>query len=86
MKLKQEFVLRDIAGEYVLIPIVSADDKFNGIISVNETGAFIWKQLEKAMSRDEIIQEVLNEYEVSLEHATADVDKFCGNLKELEIL
>lgn len=86
MKLQQEFVLRDIAGEYVLIPVVSPEDKFNGIISVNETGAFIWKLLEKGTDRDELIQAVLDEYDVSLEQATADVDKFCGNLKELEIL
>ena len=86
MKLKQEFVLRRVADENILIPITGIDTKFDGIISLTETGVFIWKGLEAGKSREEITADLLNEYEVTQEKAQADVDDLCNQLLVLGIL
>lgn len=86
MKLKQEFVLRDIAGDSVLIPVTSRNDEFQGIITLNETGVFIWKRIEEGKEREEIVADLLAEYNVEEEHAVRSVDNFCNHLNELGIL
>ncbi|WP_190324818.1 PqqD family protein, partial [Mediterraneibacter catenae] len=57
-KIKQEFVLRRIAGENVLIPVGNQGDKFQGIITLNETGRFIWEKLEEGKNLEEIAETI----------------------------
>ena len=42
MKVSNEFILREVAGEYILVPVGAAAVKFNGLITLNEIGAFIF--------------------------------------------
>ena len=86
MKLNQEFVLREVAGEYIVIPLTGLGDRFNGLITLNETGAFIWKQIEQEKEQDEIVDALLEEYEVSREQAARNVGDLCAQLKKLRIL
>ena len=86
MKLKQEFVLRSIAGENILIPVTGIDQKFDGLISLNETGVVIWKGLEAGKDADAIVAALLEEYDVTEEKARADVENLCNQLRVLEIL
>ncbi len=85
-KIKQEFVLRRIAGENVLIPVGNQGDKFQGIITLNETGRFIWEKLEEGKNLEEIAETITEEYEVSREKAERDVNRICEQLRKLEIL
>ena len=86
MKLKQEFVLRNVAGDNILIPISSKDDSFKGIITLNETGAFIWNHIENEDEESDIIKALMDEYEVTEEKAASDVKNLCDKLKTLGIL
>ena len=86
MILEQEFILRNFAGETVLIPLANKNDTFDGIISLNETSEFIWKQIENGKEHDEIVESLLNEYEVDKEKASQDVNAFCDKLRKLGIL
>ena len=86
MKLKQDFVLREVAGEYIIIPVSALDDAFKGIMTLNETGAFIWKAIEAGKEKEEIIESLLEEYEVDKDHASRNVDDFCEQLEKLGIL
>ena len=86
MKLKQNFVLREVAGEYIVIPVTGMDDKFKGIMTLNETGAFIWRGIEAGKEKTEIVADLCEEYEVSEEKATQNVEDFCAQLEKLEIL
>ena len=86
MKLNQEFVLREVAGEYIVIPLTGLGDRFNGLITLTETGAFIWKQIEQEKEQDEIVDALLEEYEVSREQAAQNVADLCAQLKKLKIL
>ena len=86
MKITKEFVLRDIAGEHILIPIGATALELNGLITVNEVGVTIWKLLQNEVTFDEIVAAVLEEYEVEEDTARADVREFLDTLIENRIL
>lgn len=78
MKLKKnpDLILRTIAGETVLIPTGSFAGKFNGIINLNGPAAFIWEKMEEVSSREEMVQLMLDRYEIDEETARKDVNGF----------
>ena len=86
MKIKDDFVLKKIAGSYVVVPVRTRADDFSGIIKLTETGAFLWKLLEKGADREELISSLLSEYEVDEATAAADVDRFVDKLREADLL
>lgn len=86
MKLKQDFVLRQIADDHILVPVVGIDDKFQGIITLNETGVFIWEKIIAGMDRNQITDALVEEYDVRKDHARKNVNSFCDHLVELDIL
>lgn len=86
MKIDKEFILREIAGDYVIIPTGRTAQSFNGLITVNEVGAFIWKQLQEETSVERIVEAVREEYEVDIETAKADTQEFTDLLAEQGIL
>ena len=86
MKFKKEFIEREIVGETVLIPTGETAAHFNGLISVNELGRFIWDYYENAKDEDDLLQKILDEYEVEKEVAKADLDEFLQTLKDAEII
>ena len=65
----------------------SSGVEFNGLISLTETSAFIWRLLEQGHSTDEILKRVLSEYDIDEETARKDMDEFinCGIEKGLFI-
>lgn len=86
MQLKQKFVLRTLGGEFILVPLADRKDTFEGLISFNETGAFIWKKIEEGKEEPEIVAALLEEYEVEEEQAKVHVAKICSDLRKLGIL
>lgn len=84
--MKNKFLLKEVAGEYLLVPLGSSSTQFNSMITMNETGAFIWKRLEKGMSAKEIAEEMILEYKVSIEQAESDITKFKSYLEDKNIL
>ena len=86
MKIKDDFVLKKIAGSYVVVPVRTRAVDFSGIIKLTETGAFLWKLLEKGADREVLISSLLSEYEVDEATAAADVDRFVDKLREADLL
>lgn len=84
--MKKNFLLREIAGEFLLVPLGNSSTQFNSMITMNETGAFIWKRLENNMSKSEIAKEMIQEYDVSYEKAETDINNFISYLKDKNIL
>ena len=80
MKIIKEFILRDIAGECVLVPTGITTQEFNGLITMSDTAKFIWENLEKVDSFDELIQLMLDEYEIDEETAGKDAHAFISEL------
>lgn len=81
MKIKDGFILRNVAGNNVVVPIGQATIDFNGMISLNDTGAFIFEQMLNEITRDELVQTVINEYGIDGELAQRDVDAFIEKIK-----
>ncbi len=86
MKLKNEFTLREIAGDYIVIPTGENYLDFGAVISLNETGAFLWKQLEAVRSAEELAQALVEEYGIDFETAAADASDFVKLLGEHGLL
>lgn len=86
MKLSKEFALREIAGNYIVVPFGEKAVNFNAMITLNETGAFIWKKIEEGKSEEEVLEAMLEEYEVDRETAKGHIEKFCEKLKAAGIL
>ena len=86
MKINKEFILREIAGEYILVPIGDTPLSFNGLITVNDVGAFIWNNIEKTSSEEELLKLILDEYDVDKDSAKEDLAEFLGKLREAEII
>ncbi len=80
MRTNNEYILRSVAGQELLIPTKSAAQQLNGMINLTESAAFIWKQVDSANDLSEIIRRLQEEYEVDEEVATRDVYGFLGEL------
>ena len=85
MKLKNGFVLREVAGETVVVP-VEADLNFNGMITLNETAKILWGVLENETTFEELVDAILAEFDVDRATAQNDVDLFIQKLKGLDFL
>lgn len=76
MKIKSGFMLREIAGQWVIVPLGARVVEFNGIMTLSESGALLWKRLEQGASEDELVSAIRAEYDVDEELARRDVSRF----------
>ncbi len=87
MKIKDGFILREIAGSYVVVPVGQNLVDFSSMITTNETGAFLWNELQKGATEDELCKKIMSEYEgITEDEALLDIKEFVGTLKEKNIL
>lgn len=81
MKLKQGFIMRQVAGETIVVP--SGDElNLNMMITLNDTAKFLWEQLEAGADMDELVQAMLAEYEVDEPTARAGAERFVAKLRQ----
>lgn len=86
MKIKKEMIVRDIAGDTVLIPLGDSLRDNNGLFMLTETGRFIWDILPECDSSEEIARKLTDEYEVSFDEAKTDVEEFLDRLRSFDII
>lgn len=86
MKIKEGFLLRQVGDNHIVVPVGTQMVDFRCIITLNETGAFIWKQLQNSCTKEDIVSALLAEYDVSAELAAADVDVYLTALREKDLL
>ena len=86
MKIRSGYVLRQVMDVYVVLGIGSGAYEPNRVMSVNETGAFLWRLLEKGAGKDELADSLTKEYDVDIRTAAADVDKFLDQLREKALI
>lgn len=86
MKIKDHYVLRNIAGEYIVIPRGRATLDFQATIVLNETGAYLWKLMVEPVTEDALVSQMIVEYDVPRDTAAADVAKFIELLRENGII
>lgn len=86
MEIKNEYVIRNIAGDNILVPIGKTIDNFNGLIILNEMAKFIWEKMPEVKDEEELLNCILDEYEVDREVAKADLEEFLETLKKEKII
>ena len=86
MQVSKDYLLRTIAGETILIPSGAAAQKFNGLVTVNSLGAFIWDVLQSPTDLDGLVGRITEEYEVDAATARADAEEFLAELRNIGAL
>lgn len=86
MKIKNGFILREVAGSFIVVAVGEAVKEFKGIINLNETGAFLWKILESGATEEQLVAKLLEEYDVDEKTAAEDVGKFINKLSEAKLV
>ena len=87
MKIKKGFILREMAGGVnVVVGVKEQASTLKGYITLNESGALIWKVLEKGGSLCDVVNAVLEEYDVDEKTATEDCVSVIEKLKEIGAL
>lgn len=86
MLIKNGFMLREIAGQSVVVPLGARVVEFNGIMTLSESGALLWRSLEKDATIEEMVDALLAEYEVDRETAARDVEDFVECMKSNSLI
>ena len=83
MRLKYQFVLSQVAGEYFAVPVGNHDDQLRAIVSLNDTGATIFELLNSGdRTKPEIISMLMEKYDIDKDIATIAVESFLKQLAE----
>lgn len=86
MKVKPGYMIREVAGYNVVVPVGDAAMNFNGMINLNETGAFLWKLLEEDTDEEKLVGALLAEYDIAEDAARSDVGEFIAKMKEANLI
>ncbi|MBR0540684.1 MAG: PqqD family protein [Clostridia bacterium] len=86
MKIKEGYILREVAGSNIVVPIGNAQVSFNGIMTLNDVGTFIWKLLENGADKQQILQAVLDEYDVDSDRAEHDIAIYLEKLRSKDLI
>lgn len=86
MRAIQDVILREIAGESILIPVGETALSIHGMISLSESGRLIWERLQTECSEEMLVGAILGEYEIDEETARQDVEAFLEKLRRLHLL
>ncbi len=82
MKISEGYELKEIAGSYVVLPTGAAAVDFNGIITLNETGVFLWKKLIDGADKQSLCDAICAEYEIDEQTAMTDIEAFLQKLTD----
>ena len=85
MKIKDGYLIRDIAGAHIVVPAGEQAAEFNGLMTLNETAAFIWNILAVGADEDQVVNALLSEYDIDEVTARNDVEKVIGLLKSYNV-
>ena len=86
MKASNQFILRTIADEHLLIPVGESAISVKGLIALSESGLLLYKKLMDGCSREDLIAALTAEYEVSEEEAAQDTDALLNQMRQLNML
>lgn len=86
MRLKGEFVIRQIIDDIIAVPIGPTALKFNGMIMLNQVSKLIWNCLEQETDLDSLTAAATEHFDVSEETARADIQRFLQQLRQADLL
>lgn len=86
MRASQDLILREIAGEFILIPVGQAALKIHGMINLSESAACLWKKLQEDCTEDALVETLLSEYDVDRQTAAADVREMVEQMRQVGVI
>ena len=86
MKVNPLFVLREIADEYIVVPVGEEADRVHGVLTLNEQGAFLWKLMESEQTEKSLLDAMVKEFAVEEDTAQADIADFLLELQKIGCL
>ena len=86
MKIKNGFILRNIADQYMAVPVGARTRELHGMIAMNETAAFLWERMNEACTEDELTQALYDTYEIDEDKSKEVVKHFIDMLKTEGVL
>lgn len=85
IRIKEGFVLRDVAGQAIVIAVGEASKRFHGMINLNSTARFIWKKIEAGDNVGKIVEDMVEQYDVAFEKAAVDVENMVTKMIDADI-
>ncbi len=82
MKIKDGFAKRNIAGSNIVVPVGKNAREFNAMITLNDTGSFLWDIFQEDITIDQAVEIITDEYDVEHARARADIEKFVKLLQD----
>lgn len=82
-KIKSGFVTREVGHELVLVPLTGNVAQMNELFTMNETGKFIWENIDDNTTVDELAEKMVEAFEVSPEIAKRDIVGFLEKMSEM---
>lgn len=86
MRVRNNFILRTIAQEQLLIPTGEAALSVKGLIALSESGSFLYQKLRSDCTREDLIAALTQEYDVPASVAGEDIDAFLDQMRQLDML
>ena len=86
MRVSKDLILREVAGEYILIPVGKAALEIHGMINLSESAVLLWKKLQEDCTEEELVQALLMEYDIDCETAAADVRELIEQMQKIGVL
>lgn len=88
MKLKDQLILREVAGQYVIVPVGKRVQEITSIVYISSSAAYLWDYMkDHEFTKEELVSRIMERYvDVSEEKAAADIDKFLKTLSDNNIL
>ena len=86
MKIKEGFVLRNVVDEHIVMPTGDNIAKFEGAVVLNDVSAFVFEQLQHPVGMEDLLEAVLNEFEVDEATAKADLEALIAKFEEMGLI
>lgn len=86
MKIKENYVMREVAGQAIVIAIGEESERFKGMINLNQTGREVWICLEKGLNLKQITKKIVEKYDVNQNVAEKDVESMVERLYKIGVL
>lgn len=86
MKIKEGFILREVANTIVVVPTGKAVEEFQGMITLSKSAKFVWELLQEDRTMEEIVNQLAEKYKIDFQRAKNDTERFIKKLKDAKVI
>ena len=86
MKLKYTFMINELGDSFVAVPMSDSLESFNGVLKLNEGGAFIIETLNNEISHEDLCAKVAEKFSITVEAAKENMEPLFEKLREENLI